>query len=201
MKSALSSITLASVLMLAACSSNESTDADAPAVQATQASSEPAPVPSGIVTPSPSATASGGKNVLMLEGFADLEIGKPVPASSSFKLRGAQASDTCLIYSSPDYKGTYAIVEEGSVRRVTVARDSTVKLIEGVGIGSTEKEVLAAFPGFRAAPHAYVTAGAAKYLTQPGNDPRLRFEIGEDGKVTDIHVGVKPQLLYVEGCS
>ncbi len=68
--------------------------------------------------------------------------------------------------------------------------------------GSTEKEVRHWFAGFRAEPHKY-QAAPAKYLTAPNaaSDPALRFEIGDDGKVTLIHVGTMPVLGYVEGCA
>ena len=57
--------------------------------------------------------------------------------------------------------------------------------------------------GFREEPHKYVDA-PAKYLTAPNADsggPALRFEIGQDGKVSLIHVGLMPVLAYVEGCA
>lgn len=179
-------------LALAACSQAEDTQqsAGSPAATAT-----PRAAPA-----TPAATVGPSADTLTPEGLGDLVVGKPVPADSSFKLREAQASDSCLIYSSPAHLGVYAIVEGGTLRRVTVGRGSRIKLVEGIGIGATEKEVLAAFPGFKSDPHTYVAA-PAKYLTQPENDPRLRFEIGEDGRVTDIHVGLVPQLLYVEGCA
>ena len=58
------------------------------------------------------------------------------------------------------------------------------------------------FAGFRAEPHKYEDA-PAKYLTAPNaasGDVALRFEIGHDGKVSLIHVGMAPVLYYVEGC-
>lgn len=200
MKAIYAPMALAAAFALAACSSSEDAgDAvNNSASGQTTASTSPAGNPTRLATPS--ATAPEGKDILSLEGFDDLAVGQPVPTNSSFKLTGAQASDTCLVYSSPEHQGTYAIVEDGDVRRITVARDSSIKLIEGIGVGSIEKDVLAAFPGFRAEPHKYVEP-PAKYLTQPGSDPRLRFEIGEDSKVTAIHVGMTPQLLYVEGCA
>ncbi len=89
------------------------------------------------------------------------------------------------------------------MRRVTVGQRSDVKLIEGIGVGATEVEVRAAFPGFREAPHEYEEA-PAKYLTAPNadsGDPALRFEIGADRKVSLMHVGTMPVLGYVEGCA
>ena len=151
---------------------------------------------------SPSFGASSG-NVLTLEGIGDLRIGRPVPAGSKWTERGAQASDACRTISSPDYPGVYAIIEQAMVRRITAGQNSVVRLSENMGIGSTEKEVLKSFPGFRAEPHKYV-ASPAKYLTAPNaasGDSALRFEIGANGKVSLIHVGVMPVLGYVEGCA
>lgn len=152
------------------------------------------------VTP-PLGTPSG--NVLALEGLSDLRIGQPVPASSKWTERGAQESDACRTISSPDYLGVYAIIEQGKVRRITAGQHSAVRLNENMGVGSTGNEVIKAFPGFRTEPHKYV-ASPAKYLTAPNaasGDSALRFEIGDDGNVSLIHVGMMPVLGYVEGCA
>lgn len=184
----------AAAAVLAACSQDEPRD-DAASQAETTTSAAPgaAPETKPLVDP-----ATGP--VLTLEGFGDLVIGEPVPPGRDFAMRGAQASDSCLIYSSPAYPGVYALVEGNTVRRITVGGESTVKLVEGIGIGASEEDVLAAFPGFVSSPHKYVEA-PAKYLQQPGDDPRLRFEIDNERKVSAIHVGLRPQLEYVEGCS
>ena len=198
-------LTPAIALTLAACSveqspspENENPDSAALANAAdtiTANTSVPAPV-----APLPPAPAA---NTLMLEGLGDLRIGQPIPAGSNWAERGAQASDTCRIITSPDFPGTYAIVQGGKVRRITVGEGSTVRLAENIGVGATQKEVGKWFAGFRAEPHEYQSA-PAKYLTAPNaasGDPALRFEIGDDGKVTLIHVGTMPVLGYVEGCA
>lgn len=141
--------------------------------------------------------------MLTLEGLGVLRIGQPVPQGSDWKPRGAQISDACVTVSSPDYPGVYAIVEDGAVRRISVGERSDIKLVEGIGPGSTEKAVNAALPGFRATPHKYV-ARPAKYLTAPNaesGDPAVRFEIDEHGRVSVMHVGTMPVLEYVEGCA
>ena len=152
------------------------------------------------VTPTRPAAAP---DVLTLDGLGDLRIGEPVPAGSRWAERGAQASDTCRTISSPDFPGVYAIVEDGKVRRITAGQRSTIRLADNIGVGSTEKEVLDRFAGFRAEPHKY-QATPAKYVTAPdaeSGDPALRFEIGQDGRVSLIHVGIMPVLGYVEGCA
>ena len=124
-----------------------------------------------------------------------------MPAAGGWAERGAQISDGCRTISSPDHPGVYAIVEGGKVRRITVGKGSDVKLVEGIGAGAAEAEVVAAFPGFRSEPHKY-SDPPAKYLTAPNaesGDPALRFEIGADGKVGLVHIGTKPVLVLRRG--
>lgn len=194
MKAALVGASLA-VLLLTGCGSEPASEpakpeAAAPAATEGQATAEPAP----------SAPAPASPQTLTLEGYGGLTIGAPVPTGSPWAARGAQISDGCTTISAPDWPGAYAIVEEGVVRRITVSDESEAKLIEGIGPGSTEADVRKAFPSFVAESHKYVDA-PAKYLTQPGNDPRLRFEIDQEGKVSLVHIGMKPTLEYVEGCA
>ena len=188
-------------LTLAACSQGpdavpDIVDATASPIASATDGVAPPTAPSSSATPAESTAAA----VLTLEGLGNLKLGQAVPADSRWAERGGQASDTCRTVTSPDYPGVYAIVEGGKVRRVTVGQRSTVKLVEGIGVGATEAQVRADFAGFRATPHKYVAA-PGKYLTAPGGDPGLRIEIGQDGKVSLIHVGLKPQLEYVEGCA
>lgn len=184
-KAALAAASLA-VLLLAGCGSEPA----APVAADKQATAEPAAAP----------PAAPSAQTLTLEGYGGLTIGKPVPAGAPWAARGAQISDGCTTLSAPDWPGAYAIVEENVVRRITVSDESKAKLVEGIGPGSTEAEVRKAFPSFVAEPHKYVDA-PAKYLTQPGDDPRLRFEIDAEDKVSLVHVGVRPTLEYVEGCA
>ncbi|UYY58087.1 hypothetical protein [Sphingomonas sp. S2-65] len=138
-----------------------------------------------------------------LEGLGDLRIGQAPPAGGSWAERGAQTSGACRTVSSPRYPGVYAIVSGGKVQRITVGQRSDVKLAEGLGVGATERDVKKWFGGFREEPHKYEKA-PAKYLTAPNaasGGPAVRFEIGRDGKVSLIHIGLMPVLAYVEGCS
>lgn len=186
---------LAAAAACAACSQQ-------PAAPAPSESAAPAPAPVDPATVAEPPEATPAAQVLGLEGLGALRIGEPVPARSGWAEHGAQASDTCRIVTSPDYPGAYAIVEGGKVRRISLGQRSRVKLAEGIGVGASEADVRKGFGGFRESPHAYVEGG--KYLTAPNapsGDPALRFEIGADGKVSEIHVGTMPVLGYVEGCS
>ena len=191
------------ILCLSACSPEPADAPDAAPGAANELTPPTATAPSPSPAPSSPAPSPSAANVLTLEGLGALRIGQAVPAGSGWAERGAQISDECRTVSSPDFPGTYAIVEGGKVRRITVGERSDVKLIEGIGVGSAEAAVRGAFPGFRQAPHEYVEP-PAKYLTAPNapsGDPALRFEIGADAKVSLIHVGTMPVLGYVEGCA
>jgi hypothetical protein len=188
--SALAASALALSVTVAACSPAPQKTAGQPATPVS-----PAPAPPA----APAAPAAA--NVLGLEGLGDLRLGQAPPASWSE--RGAQISDECRTVTSPDHPGVYAIVEDGKVQRITVGQRSDVKLAEGIGVGAAEDQVRQWFGGFGEEPHKYVDA-PAKYLTAPNADsggPALRFEIGQDGKVSLIHVGLMPVLAYVEGCA
>ncbi|QTC93064.1 hypothetical protein [Brevundimonas goettingensis] len=184
------------IALLAACGPAPEKASEHAVPAATASAPTPAPTP-------PAATPGAPTKVIGLEGLGDLKLGQPVPAGGTWAERGAQTSDACRTVTSPDYPGVYAIVTEGKVQRITVGQRSDVKLVEGVGVGSPEKDVKSWFGGFREEPHKYQDA-PAKYLTAPNaasGDPAVRFEIGSDGKVSLTHVGMMPVLGYVEGCS
>lgn len=160
-----------------------------------------APAPT---TPTTSGTAArtATPNALSLDGLGDLRIGQPVPKSSTWAERGAQASDVCRTVSSPRYPGAYAIVIDNTVQRITLGQRSSFTF-DGLGIGATEQAVSARFPALTQDLHKYESP-PAKYLTSPNASPSsagVRFEIGADGKVKLIHVGLMPVLAYVEGCA
>ena len=188
-------------LALVACSQRSDAPAGAAATESAAATTDDSAL-AGDASARPVPAESTPGTALALEGLGKLVIGSPAPLDSGFAERGAQTGESCRMMTSPAFPGVYAIAagKGGPVRRITVGQGSAVKLVEGIGVGSDEAAVMAAFPGFVASPNKYV-GPPAKDLVQPGRDPRLRFEIGQDGKVSMIHVGVMPELGYVEGCS
>ncbi|OYX63353.1 MAG: hypothetical protein B7Y88_12915 [Sphingomonadales bacterium 32-64-17] len=185
----------APMLVLAACSG----DAD-PAPEPDATSSESV-APSASAPPAETTPAQ--RPTLTLEGLGDLRIGAAVPQNSSWSAPDVQAGEGCTMYSSLEFPDTWAMVTGGLVRRISAGPDSDVKLIEGIGAGSSEAQVRSTFGGFRETPHKYEDP-PAKDLTAPNADsgePALRFEVGADGKVSVMHVGTMPELGFVEGCA
>lgn len=190
------------IAALAACSPPQaaSNTTAAPAARATVAAAAPKPT-AAVPVARPSATAAAP--TLTLAGLGALKIGQPVPATGGWAERGAQTGAACRTISSPAYPGVYAIVAGGVVRRITVGQRSDVQLADGFGVGASEAAVNEAFPGFLVEPHKYQEA-PAKYLTAPaeGRDsPDLRLEIDRTGRLGLFHVGLAPELSYVEGCA
>ncbi|MFD1106739.1 hypothetical protein [Sphingobium olei] len=205
MKISIALCAVAGALSLCACSQQDrspQSNVAQPVATGNAVENKALPEPDNVAAPN-AAQPSPASQMLGLEGLGTLRIGAPVPKDSGWAERGAQTGDTCRTVSSPAYPGVYAIVGGGKVRRITVGTRSDVKLVEGIGVGSSEADVVGAFPGFRSEPHKYEEA-PAKYLTAPNaarGDAALRFEIGRDGKVAMMHVGTMPVLAYVEGCS
>ncbi len=196
MKQTLSLLPLA---LLAACSSQSSPDAE-PAADETVSVTPATPMaPEKTAPANPPAPSA---NTLTLAGLGDLRIGAAVPATSRWREEEVQASETCRVLTSPDYPRSYAIAEGGKIRRISIGEGSKVRLAQGIGPGTSEADVKKQFP-FTETPHKYADA-PAKYLTAPNaasGASALRFEIGGDGKVSQVHVGTMPVLGYVEACS
>lgn len=89
-----------------------------------------------------------------------------------------------------------------TIERVRV--DSILSTQRGIGLGSSQAEVEAAYPNAEISPHQYVPSGY--YLTITSSDDgyssesKLMFET--DGvEVTRINAGRLPETNFLEGCS
>lgn len=189
------------VLVATACGEAPVPDSGAPPVNAVLS------VPAA--SPAPAAPASApAEPVLTAAGYDTIRIGAPPSAAEGYALTDdGSYQDSCRIYASERLPNTYAIVEDGRVMRLTAfhregSDSSPVRTERGIGPGSTEAEVRAAYAPLREQPHHYV-GPPAKDLFFGGSEsePGLRFEIGDDGRVTALHAGLDPVLGYVEGCS
>lgn len=157
--------------------------------------------------PSPPPPTSQAPSVVMLtpEGIGGLRIGTPARDIGEGFVADDDATGTCVIYTSPRYRGAWVMVEDGIVRRVSVGgllgQADDIATASGIRVGATEAAVRAAHPDLREEGHEYVAPPAKNLYTAATDRPGLRFEIDDQGRVSQIHGGQQPQLSYSEGCS
>lgn len=139
-------------------------------------------------------------------GYDTIRIGAK-PQEVGYGLADAGGYDgPCRIWTSPRLPGLAVMVDEGIIRRLTLhasrGTPSPIRTERGIGVGSTEAEVRAAYSPLGQEAHKYEEA-PAKYLNwgEEGVPQAFRFEIGANGRVTELHAGESPWLTYVEGCS
>jgi len=160
------------------------------------------------------ATPGGGVSSLSAlqlssEGLGPLRVGMSVREASEAlhtrfgdPLEGGDAS--CTEYLLPDAApgGGIAIMAiDGKIARVTiVSADLGVRTPEGIGIGSTEQQVRAAYPGSADSPAPYDDPPAhdLTFWRHPNADG-IRFEIDAHGRVVRMHGG-SSAITYIEGC-
>lgn len=103
-------------------------------------------------------------------------------------------------------EGMLLMVENDTLTRISLMRESRVRTDRGLGLGEDAAAVLAAYGTsaessphkYRDAPSAYITA----WTTPPGGASPARgivYEIHDDGRVALIHAGSE-SITYVEGC-
>lgn len=103
-------------------------------------------------------------------------------------------------------EGMLVMLENDTLTRITIMRESAVRTDRGFGIGDSASAILAAYgPAARSSHHeyrdppsAYVTA-----WTVPPDGPSpargIVYDIGDDGRVALVHAGGE-SITYVEGC-
>lgn len=143
-------------------------------------------------------------SVLTLIGLGDIVIGAPPRMTGPGALTEdhVQLSAECRTLSSPEHPDVYVMTDGKLVTRITLMRDTKVRTEKGIVPGASEAEVRAAYSPLAERGHDYGAAPAKNLVWGgKGGKPGLRFEIGNDGRVTMVHAGVQPMLGYSEGCA
>lgn len=168
----------------------------------------PAPVPEPEPTPRPEPLSR--RSPVTIDGIGPVRIGMTIAqaeAAAGIPIRsaGESGNESCHYFRPQGIDGLLFMETEGRISRVDVVRGSSIATLSGAGIGNTEAEIEAMYPGqIEVSPHEYVSGG--HYLTYVPNDLadrnyRLVFETNEKGVVTQFRSGKLSEVTWVEGCS
>lgn len=158
----------------------------------------------------PGIETAAAANQISPDGFGEIHIGISL-AEARRTLGNALAAldalddpDRCasVAYTTIDGQQLLLMFEGSRVTSVYAGGAApSVRTPEGVGVGSTDAEVRAAYPTATEEPAKYDDPPAHNLIFwRAPNESGLRFEIGSDSKVTAINAG-GPSILYVEGCA
>lgn len=186
---------------LAACAPDAEREQDAEAA----ADSVVAPAVDSIV-----ADPTFGPWAVSAHTFGSLRLGSTVTQASSDigdaidMSRYGSDFGTCDFVRAPSMPGGtwLMVIDSTDVARVDVD-SASVLTTRGVGVGSTEQQVIDAYRGaIRVEPHHY-TGPTGHYLVHLAPDDTMFAVVFEtDGsRVTSYRAGRQPEVMYVEGCA
>lgn len=179
----------------------------------------PSPSPSPKPFPAPSTPKLTERSKLVINGIQPIRIGMTVieatkavglPARTEgdlasqgcfyYKFQGGVPGLSMMVVGDPSGNG-----EAARIVRVDIDKSSKITTRSGAGIGSTEDQIKALYPGqIEVTPHPYVKDG--HYLTfvpKSAADSKYRiiFETDQRGKVTEFRAGQIPEVTAIEGCA
>jgi len=182
-------------VLLAACSG-----ADQPAAPPSESATSPAIRPV-------SATVADANALAHYDGYGDTRFGmdeRSFDKAWGGELKGAPERDSTCFYKTPKWVTLSAdfafMFEDGRFVRYDVG--TAKEAAPGGGkVGMDAKRISALYgAGVQIQPHKYVDVAEYLRVEAPHGKSMLVFETDPQGKVTRWHVGVPPQVDYVEGC-
>lgn len=160
--------------------------------------SEPAATPSAPATEPLTAEGWGALKI----GMTETQAAAAVPGG--FKPETTTgAPEECRMRPLVSQPDVWVMLEKSVVTRITAHQKAPLLTDKGLGLGATTEQVMAAYPpaAITQLPHKYAPPPARDLYvwTIPG-EKGVRYEVGPDNTVTEIHVG-GPSIRYVEACS
>ena len=194
-------------LILSACKQDAASEA--PTVAADPAPAATAPVAEPVATAETAAPVDPTAQA-SFSGYGDMKLGSTIDEAKTAwagELKeGAPASGSTCQYLLPKWVSTTSelgfMMEDGKFVRYDVG--TAKELAPGGGKVGMVVEQLKLLYGdaLQSAPHKYVEGGKVFTVNATDGTPaKLVFEADGVGKVTAWHVGLPPQVDYVEGCS
>jgi hypothetical protein len=166
-----------------------------------------ASAPAPQTEPAPEAAAPTAE-VISPEGYGPVRIGMSVESANT-ALGGILVADEplddpqgCRTWNTGGPSAVYYMSDQDRITRISFVDGSeAIRTAEGVGVGSSDAEVRAAYPNAVEQGAAYADAPAHDLLVWAVPDKSgLRFEINDEGRVTALHAG-NETILYIEGCA
>lgn len=188
---------------LAACSQQPASDTENPDSRDIPAGTATAADPSAPPASTSPREVEGSVPSITPAGFAGYVVGNPIPMAGPDKpVEEMRISDSCRTYRDRGLPDTWIMTDgKGMVQRFVALGTSTLKTAAGIGLGATEAQVRAAYPGIRKEASDYVAAPGGTLYTAPDGQPGLRFDVDEKGRVIELSGGAQPFLGYSEGCA
>ena len=206
------SLSVAGLLVLAACTRSEPAPAEVPDAATPAAAPAPAADPAPAPAPADPAPADAKNNpaVINFEGFGPAKFGANEeqvrmswgrPLQAGTPAEGASCYQLAMDPPPTDGRGITFMFEDGKFVRYDV--DVPLHVAPGdLKVGDRMEDVVKAFDGgVETEAHKYVEGGF-NMIVPPGGggDARLIFEIDAKGIITAWRIGMPPQVHYVEGC-
>ena len=201
---------LAAAVALALSACKQDAASEAPAVVADPAPATTLPATEPVATAEAAAPAAEPATLASFSGYGDMKLGSTIDeaklAWAGELTEGAPSAGSTCHYLSPKWASTPSefgfMMEDGKFVRYDVG--TATETAPGGGKAGMVVEQLKLLYGdaLQSAPHKYVEGGKVFTVAASDGTPgKLVFEADGVGKVTAWHVGLPPQVDYVEGCS
>lgn len=204
-------LTLALVLVVAACSGGEA-EPTSTSVTSTTTTMQPT-----TTTTAPTTTTTTEPPVVLedqwklsIYGVGPIQVGMSIAAAeraAEITLAGEldpEISETCY-YVTPvgDLSGLSFMVIDGQIARIEVTSPSRITTLSGARIGSSVEALQDLWPErLQEADDLVIDGDAVAFVPRDEADQEYRvvFELDADGLVTTMRSGLLPAVGFVEGC-
>jgi hypothetical protein len=134
--------------------------------------------------------------------FTEVIGGSPTPMSDMD--RSVFADHSCVFRQLARLRGVGLMVigddPAGPVRTISIGTGSDIRTDTGIGLGSSLRDVRAVYGPGVDDPFDHYPVGGDAVLVQAGANRYLAFIGDAQNRVVELRLGLKPEVLYSEGC-